>query len=293
MDVALLDPDSDGAYQIAIAVAAIDVSLALFTVDYHGTSRNSLSGFHLVDTYRDVHDVQMTKVTFSPFIKPDSSPGKKVPPQYLRLASTSLGNTISVETFELQPVSSKPKARYILQSSRSRAINEWAKYLVFAVIALSMALMIQSLIDPQGNLTKGVVPESLRNAASKIKPPGAIEDVRSAGSKAIPDMVKAPIIKTSQRISELVQEVRGEEESKAVVIHHDPDTGESLSTEVHADTDDVVKRHTEAKKWEELSHAERKMWKQKLIDAGVWAVEEGETILKGIFFSDAVYSRIG
>jgi prolactin regulatory element-binding protein len=28
-------------------------------------------------------------------------------------------------------------------------------------------------------------------------------------------------------------------------------------------------------------------WKEKLTSAGMWAVEEGETVLKGIFFSEA------
>jgi prolactin regulatory element-binding protein len=48
----------------------------------------------------------MTKAVFSPFHKPVAPPDqpadRKAGPQYLRLASTSLGNTISVETFELQ-----------------------------------------------------------------------------------------------------------------------------------------------------------------------------------------------
>lgn len=54
MDVALLDPDSDGACQIVVAVAANDVSLTVMTVDYHGHSQNSLSRFHTFATYHNV-----------------------------------------------------------------------------------------------------------------------------------------------------------------------------------------------------------------------------------------------
>ena len=54
MDVALLDADSDGAYQAVVAVAAIDVSLTILTIDYHGQTRNSLSHFHTFATYYDV-----------------------------------------------------------------------------------------------------------------------------------------------------------------------------------------------------------------------------------------------
>lgn len=45
-----------------------------------------------------------------------------------------------------------------------------------------------------------------------------------------------------------------------------------------------MKKHAAARKWEELSHEERNQWKEKLSDAGMWAVGEGETILKSIFF---------
>ena len=54
MDVAFLDPDTSGAYQIAIAVAAIDISLHVYSIDYHGRSRNSLSSFHHYATYDNV-----------------------------------------------------------------------------------------------------------------------------------------------------------------------------------------------------------------------------------------------
>jgi prolactin regulatory element-binding protein len=54
MDVALLDADSDGAYQAVIAVAAIDVSLTVLTIDYHGQSKDSLSQFHSYATYQNV-----------------------------------------------------------------------------------------------------------------------------------------------------------------------------------------------------------------------------------------------
>ncbi|KAL1610454.1 hypothetical protein SLS60_002122 [Paraconiothyrium brasiliense] len=74
---------------------------------------------------------------------------------------------------------------------------------------------------------------------------------------------------------------------KALVVHHDPETDGSLSTEVHEGEFDVVKKHTEAKKWEELDKHEQRRWKEKLADAGMWTIEEGETILKGIFFSEA------
>lgn len=54
LDVALMDADSDGCYQIAIAVAGIDMSLNIFTMEFHGHSRDSLSKFFWYATYDNV-----------------------------------------------------------------------------------------------------------------------------------------------------------------------------------------------------------------------------------------------
>lgn len=54
MDVSLLDMDNQGAYQIVIAIAAIDMSLTVYTMDYHGPTRDSLSTFHSFSSYDNV-----------------------------------------------------------------------------------------------------------------------------------------------------------------------------------------------------------------------------------------------
>lgn len=153
------------------------------------------------------------------------------------------------------------------------------------------ALMVQSLIDPEGKWTRGIIPADLRNAAGRINPPGAMRDEVHKAKVAMND-AKAPVVKTSHRLRDMLhldhQEKYDENApQKALVVHHDPDTKSSLSTEVHSGTEEVIQRHNEAKTWDDLSHAERNKWRQKLIDGGLWAVEEGETILKSIFFSEA------
>ncbi|CAO2647960.1 Nn.00g088820.m01.CDS01 [Neocucurbitaria sp. VM-36] len=289
MDVALLDADANGAYQIAVAVGSLDISLILYTVDYHGHAQDSLSKFHSFNSYDNVHDVQMTKVVFSPF-KPDELSRKA--PQYLRLASTSLGNTISVETFQLQSQGS----RYVLQTARSRNLFTAATYLVIAMVVAVVALLIQSLIDPEGNLTKGILPSSLQNAASQQKTFG--ETLREKRHNAILNNADSPVVKTSHRIADLLhlhlphvlssspdsQPSSSDKQQKALIIRDDPETDGTLSTEVLDSHEAVLEQHTQAKKWDDLSKEERKLWKKKLQDAGVWAVEEGETVLKSIFF---------
>lgn len=229
----------------------------------------------------------MTKVIFSPFLRPKGTTGKT--PAYLRLASTSLGNSIDVETFQLQPLGKEHDCRYVLQSAGRKAATETAKYILIALIVAAVALMLQGFVDPEGNYTKNWVPASLQNAASGLGPPGAA--IHAARVQGRFNDEKSPIAKTGQRLAEILHlhhPSAGEAApaQKAVVIHHDPETDGKLSTEVHDDHEDVVKKHTEAKRWEELSHGEQKQWKERLVRAGVWAVEEGETILKSIFFSE-------
>jgi hypothetical protein len=64
MDVSLLDADEDGAYQIAIAVAAIDISLTVYTMDYHGPARDSLSSFHAFNSYDNVSGKHTRRIRY-------------------------------------------------------------------------------------------------------------------------------------------------------------------------------------------------------------------------------------
>lgn len=232
----------------------------------------------------------MTKVVFSPFHKPiaplGQSTDRKAGPQYLRLASTSLGNTISVETFELQPYN----GRYVVQTARTRNIYTAATYLVIAMIVAALALMIQSFIDPEGELTRHVVPRSLQNAGSRYKPMGEL--AREKRHNVHLNNVNTPTMETVHRIQDFLHlhmphdaSFNSPGQQKALVIHHDAE-GAELSTEVHEGTAEVIKKQTEARQWEELSEEERHYWRRKLTDAGMWAVGEGETILKSIFFGN-------
>lgn len=297
MDVCALDADENGAYQIVIAIAGIDISTTIFTMDYQGTANNCLGRFHSYTTVHDAHAVQMTKLIFSPFFSPWTGPnGEKVQnpgPQYLRLASTSLGNTVVIDTFTLQRVSKKSRPRYVLSSSRTRALHLTATYFVMAFVLLIGLLLVQSLLDIEGQWNTAIVPESIRNAVGGLKPPGqVIEEIRSAQPDVIPEGVKVPVAKATHRLQDLLHlhhNNKHDEEvkRKALVVRDDPDSDSSLSTEVHSDHEAVVKAHIEAKQWDELTQAEKSRWKEKLTSAGMWAVEEGETVLKGIFFSEA------
>lgn len=69
---------------------------------------------------------------------------------------------------------------------------------------------------------------------------------------------------------------------QAIIIHaSEEDHSLAINLHPHDDVSDVPK----GKQWDEMEEDERERWRRRLIHAGEWAVEEGEAVLKGIFFS--------
>jgi hypothetical protein len=284
MDVSILDPDEKGAYQIVVAVAGNDISTTVLTIDYYGTASNTLSRFHNYTTFRDVHPQGITKLVFSPFLPPSSN--KAPADQYLRLASTSYGNTVVVDTFTLEPVSDRPGSRHVLSSAKARALRTSVNWFVGAFVVLVLLLLTQGLFDPEGNWTKDYVPTSVRNTIDNYKRTSERMSKIQSGRANLNSQEDTPAIRAQHRLSDFLHRHRhtdNESPYKAVVVQHDPDTG-SLSTQLHHGGEEALNEETEAKKWEDLSHEEKSHWKEKLVQAGAWAVDEGETVLKGIFF---------
>jgi hypothetical protein len=187
-----------------------------------------------------------------------------------------------VETFETIEISAgSDRARHVIQTARTRRFYAGATYLVIAMVVAAMALMIQSLIDPEGSLTNSLIPASYRGYAGNTFG----EAHRSKRHAVVLNNVDTPAVKVERRIRDILHlhnPPANPAAEKAIVLHHDPES-EEVSTEVHEGHEDVLK-HTEAKKWDELSKEDQLLWKKKLTDAGMWAAHEGESILKSIFF---------
>ncbi|MCJ1435789.1 hypothetical protein MMC27_005164 [Xylographa pallens] len=66
--------------------------------------------------------------------------------------------------------------------------------------------------------------------------------------------------------------------SKAILVR---DSHSSLSTELRNDRSAIGEL---GKPWEELTREQRELWKTRLIEAGEWTLDEGENVLKGVFF---------
>ncbi|KAK5001225.1 hypothetical protein LTR66_000001 [Elasticomyces elasticus] len=309
LDVCILDADNTENRQVAVAVAGRDRSVDVFTLEYT-RSTDTFGGFKHFTTLRDVHPQGITKICFSPFHSPTRPPppetaadGQSIstpqstqhpPPQYIRLASVSLGNTVVVDTFALSPLHPETRnSRYVLSHPRDakRQRNIYIAFISFVVLVFAISL--QSYFAAND----GTAPTGIRS----FLPPGAREILgrpahvaQSVGAEASAK-AQAGAQKVEQAVSDSVPSPRRLREllrlhpadpanGKAVVLRESPDGSTALSFDVHSDLEAYLKSDARARRWHELDEREREMWRRRLVEAGEWAVEEGEAILKGIVF---------
>jgi prolactin regulatory element-binding protein len=302
MDVCALDADATtGARQIVVAVAAQKQDLSIFTLDYPGPGRGSPSSFRTYKDLRGVHTVSMKKVALSPFHSPHPSSDnpdaeKKTPgPQYLRLASISLSNNLVVDTLPLHPAEPKKRdSRYILtDSSRtSSIINGGSSLLVIAVMLVVSLLLFQSYIQSQSEgASIQLLPQSWQNAldtyrqrAVEISSPltRRVQNAEDVMAESKPGHYILDLLHTHHKSHHLP-----DPEKKAIILSA-PGEGTEISHEVlpAGGTEAVLAQDANLKKWEELSKTQQKRWKDKLVGAGAWSADYGETIFKGVFFSE-------
>ena len=75
-------------------------------------------------------------------------------------------------------------------------------------------------------------------------------------------------------------------DGKEIIVHRTADErGDTALSAQFREAETLLKQDSQAKRWEDLGHHERESWKRRLIDAGEWTVEEGESVLQGVFFS--------
>lgn len=291
LDVAILPPDSKGVQQMVVAVAGQDISIELLTIDYSPVK--GLSKFRLHSILRNVHPLQLTKITFSHVQAPAQPTASDATLQYLKLASVSMGNTVVVHTLPLTPFPFKSKQpRYVLiPPGASEAAQMTFSVLVSIIVVALGAFFIQAFTEIRGG-----TPPYL-GATNWLSP-------RMKDWIARPymlDHISAPVITTDlPRVDQVRHAVPGVEDGKTKLgLRHllkwrsSGDTtgktimvrneGTDISAEVHDDKG-IVRR--EAKRWEDLEAHEREGWKRKLIETGDWVAEEGEVILKGVFFGE-------
>ncbi len=169
LDVCILNADVvTGARQIIVAIAAQSQHVGLYTIDYLGRSKNSISTFSLYSDLRSVHSMAMKRVVLEPFQPPGlggtASPKKKqrnfsAGPLSIRLASISLSNVVVIETLPLQALDPhKPGSRYVLSkgSTLSRAVGKYGNLTVLGFVLVISLLLLQSFLAVVFNRRLGV-----------------------------------------------------------------------------------------------------------------------------------------
>ncbi|KAH0544438.1 hypothetical protein FGG08_001465 [Glutinoglossum americanum] len=289
LDVAILEEggkdESDGDKQFVIAVAGQDISLEILTLNY--SAKGGLGKFSTFSVIRNVHPHQMTKICFSHFIPPlpvppgSSNVGNNLP-KTLKLASVSMGNTVVIHTLQLLPVPLKSRSpRYVLKRpGRSGTAQRLVTILLLLTAAL-VAIAIQALLEIRGHSTP------ILGAADRL-PHGFHTPLAAKLYVAETDTDNSVQTKKISGIRHLKNLLHRQDEGeqgqppKTIVIREDDVTEAKVRADVHADEEAVEG----AKRWEDLEEHQREGWKSKLAEAGQWAVEEGEAILKGVFFAE-------
>ena len=324
LSVAHLDAASPSEIdQHAIAVAGADTSITIFTVDRFTSSPKGRVKFHKLTFLPNVHSTSITSLAFSTFTQPTTI-WKEAPAQYLKLASTSIANTCVVHTLPLTPYPSPPKpdtpARYLLAPRVRSQISQNVFSTIVALLAIGIAaFFLQIFTEIRGGTpeylgAKGWLSERIHGWIAR---PYMFEDgipsITSQQISVASTAIETPLSKVSEAVGTPLQAASSAafqaqeklglrdlvarrnigsdnfdnaNEGTDIIIRHTIGKGRetALSAELR-DASELVQGEHKAKKWEELANHEKETWKKRLLDAGEWTIEEGESVLKGVFFS--------
>lgn len=290
-------PSSSQPIQHVIAIAGQDNSITILTLD-HPISPPFISlAFRPHTTLSSVHSLQITSLAFST-VEPNEQSSKS-PPQFLKLASTSIGSTVVVHTL---PLISSPtnlnSQRYILRPlPRSETAQITITLLASTIVIALGAFFLQAFTEIRGGTpeylgAKGWLSERMH---SYIARPYMFADLPetlptiSISTPSVPPAIKTAAAAVSEKLS--LRHLLSRQSSTHkdtpptdIIVITPHEDGTALSLDVR-DTASIVENESRVKKWEELEEQEREGWKRRLVEAGEWAVEEGEAVLKGVFFS--------
>jgi hypothetical protein len=277
-----LSPTAEQGYtQFVFAVAGQDRSMSLFKMDIQYESKVYLSTkIKPFRTFKNVHPIQITGIAFSNFIPPTHPITASTPPQYLKLASVGVGNTVVVHTLPLFPVPLSVKRgqsktpRYVIALPSTAAVFGFG--IIFSIIAALLgAIIVQSVLEIRGGVKPFLnathyLPLPLQEALGK---PYVFPSDYAQEPSATPG--------SAMRMPEFLQVLKEQAGKGVIVVDHSPD-GEEVKARVH---DEKHGPHG-GKNWDELELKEREAWKRKLADAGHWAEDLPETLLKGVLFGE-------
>ncbi|PYH94944.1 hypothetical protein BO71DRAFT_378473 [Aspergillus ellipticus CBS 707.79] len=289
LDICNLGPgsDSDNQQQQAIvAISGSDQSIEILTLEFNPrTSRDGYGPLKRFTTLRDVHPFAMTKLCFSPFHPPSHPVAPETPPQYVKLASVSMGNTVVVHTFPLSPCPPASRfPRYVLSMpGESEIWTNLTSGIAALLSILTVCVVLQAFTEIRGATPPYLgatdwLPPNIRDAIARpyYAPPPAPPPQLSPTPEADPS--RGPVRARSLR-DLLVPD-------QPILIHCNPETGTLLVDSAHPDTSQT---ESDTSHWEDLSEEDRLGWIQQLAHAGYEPLESDsdlESVFDGVLFGE-------
>jgi len=186
-----------------------------------------------------------------------------------------------LHSLQLYPVIYGPKiSHYVVNPTRSRSvrgINVLISFLIaiLSAIILQMGLEMAGVVPPTGELlaphmrykteqflVNSIIFNPLMLPADRFFPWVPLEE----NEVCQPDLSEEPLTAVGEDEHVVLREVNGE-----------------IIKDVHTDSEAAEQQGT---RWEDLSIQQRELWKAKLKETGAYVAGQGETIFKGIFFSE-------
>ncbi|KAG8161555.1 hypothetical protein KVR01_008542 [Diaporthe batatas] len=264
-----------GDAQFVLAVTGTDLSIHLYTLDHQRIGDiDMLANLLPLTTLRNVHTAMVTGLSFSHFAPPERGTSRT---QHLKLASTSVGNAVAVQSIPLRkfidpsaPVrrGGPPRQPRYVVAMKSRRPTIWGLLTGITCFVLLLAILLQGILEVKGLAPPTVgghkwLPSSIHSAPPRVVPPhGGFLTKLLAG-------------KSSDN---------GGEKQQVVVLDVDGKEVEVLTTTTLAAA--TASGEPAATSWEDLAPEQKAAWKDRLKRAGHWAEEHGETIFKGVLFGE-------
>ena len=163
---------------------------------------------------------------------------------------------------------------------------------LISFVILVSAVVVQGFISPETVTSiTGLLPPGVRQWVD-LRPTAvnAIGNKASSAASSVASNVQSaiPSVHIPTRLTDILhlhKSKGGGPDTKAIVLRTQPSESNELSIDVVPDREEYLKQDTKARHWHELEEHEQRSLKEALIKAGHWAVDEGETVLKGILFS--------
>ncbi|PTU17743.1 hypothetical protein P175DRAFT_0526282 [Aspergillus ochraceoroseus IBT 24754] len=325
LDVSNLGKNLENQQQSIIAVSGSDQSIEVLTIDFDPRRLQrtgaGYTSFRPYTTLREVHPFSMTKICFSHFLPPPHPVAAETPPQSVKLASVSMGNTVVVHTFALSPIPPSSRTpRYVLVIPGESEL--WTN--AFSAVASLLSIIFVIFLVQAFTEIRGVMPPYL--GITKYLPP----DIREAIARPYDHHITPPLFPLQQE-QEAEQQQQQQQQQQAMSASDSasfsagsqhrpllrdiiPDSPGSLFITCNPSTNEILVESTTTSttsneqagpdsppkhRWADLSPSSRSTWKQSLSKAGLLepqsnnnaaaASSEDESILQNILFGESCF----